>query len=241
MDLRATMGHSYFYCAYKGVLAAWAPVVFEVDRYHLKRMKKLVSFAVVAIVLQAVTAFAGEPEESGKKEVAAPPPPPSSFFRDHELDVGAFATYATKFGPQSDNRGIGNHAWGGGVDAAYFPWLYAGFRVQGGLISITPDSRMAGIIKSDLIMRYPLDLVWPNFHLAPYGIGGVGGLIGGYDGLSESGAQRIRSHVLGDCGGGLEYRFTPHVGVFGETTWNIVNGPKNNFLEVNWGVRLAFP
>jgi hypothetical protein len=203
-------------------------------------MKKLIPFVVVAIVVQGITAFAGPPEEPGKKEVV-PPPPPTSFFRANELDLGAFATYATRFGSQSDTRGIGNHAWGGGVDAAYFPLLYAGFRVQGGFINITPGDRMAGIIKGDAIFRYPLDLVWPNFHLAPYGIGGVGGLIGGYDGLSNTGGQHIRSQVLGDFGGGLEYRFTPHIGVFGETTWNVVNGPRNNFLEVNWGVRLAFP
>jgi hypothetical protein len=203
-------------------------------------MKKLVAFAVVAIVSQGITAFAG-PEESGKKEVVPTPPPPSSFFRANELDVGAFATYATRFGAQSDKFGIGNHAWGGGVDVGYFPSVYFGFRVQGGLINITPDDRTAGIIKGDFLVRYPLDLKWPNFHLAPYGIGGVGGLIGGYDGSHESGAQRVASKVLGDFGGGLEYRFTPHVGVFGETTWNVVDGPKNNFLEVNWGIRLAFP
>ncbi|MBV9275350.1 MAG: hypothetical protein JO333_15745 [Verrucomicrobia bacterium] len=203
-------------------------------------MKKSVVFAVVAILSQGITTFAGPTEVSGKKEVV-PPPAPTSFFRAQELDLGAFATYATRFGPQSDNFGIGNHAWGGGVDVAYFPLLYAGFRVQGGLINIIPGSRTAGIIKGDFLIRYPLDLKWPNFHLAPYGIAGVGGLIGGYDGLSNTGAQHVASKVLGDFGGGLEYRFTPHIGVFGETTWNVVDGPKNNFLEVNWGVRLAFP
>jgi hypothetical protein len=203
-------------------------------------MKKSVVFAVVAILSQGSTTFAGPTEVSGKQEVV-PPPAPTSFFRAQELDVGAFATYATRFGAQSDNFGIGNHAWGGGVDVAYFPLLYAGFRVQGGLINIIPGSRTAGIIKGDFLIRYPLDLKWPNFHLAPYGIVGVGGLIGGYDGLCDTGAQHVASKVLGDFGGGMEYRFTPHIGVFGETTWNVVDGPKNNFLEVNWGVRFAFP
>jgi hypothetical protein len=46
--------------------------------------------------------------------------------------------------------------------------------------------------------------------------------------------------VLGDFGGGLEYRFTPHIGVFSEATWNVVDRSKNNFLQVNFGARFAF-
>jgi hypothetical protein len=45
---------------------------------------------------------------------------------------------------------------------------------------------------------------------------------------------------MGDFGGGLEYRFTPHIGVFSEATWNVVDGSKNNFLQVNFGARFAF-
>jgi hypothetical protein len=203
-------------------------------------MKRLISLGLVAILSQGITAFAGPEEESGKKEVVPPAPPPASFFRANELDLGVFATYGTKFGAQSDQRGIGNHAWGGGVSGAYFPWLYAGFRVQGGLVNIIPGDRMAGIVNGDFLLRYPLDVVWPNVHLAPYGIAGVGGLIGGYDGVSGTGGQQVASKVLGDFGGGLEYRFTPHIGVFGETTWNVVDGPRNNFLQVNWGLKFAY-
>lgn len=203
-------------------------------------MKKLIALAVMAVVSQAVTTFAGPPEVSGKKEVVPPPPVPTSFFRAHELDLGAFATYGTNFGPQDNHRGIGDHAWGGGVDAAYFPWLYAGFRVQGAVVNLIPGDQTAGIIKGDFILRYPLDLVWPNVHLAPYAIGGVGGLIDGYNGARSNGTLRTTNKVLGDAGGGLEYRFTPHIGLFGEATYNIVDGPKNNFLQANWGVRYAF-
>jgi hypothetical protein len=204
-------------------------------------MKRFYALTVVAAVSQVITAFAGPLEVSGDKEVFPPPPaPPPSFFRANELDLGAFATYGTKFGPQSNQRGIGSHAWGGGVDAAYFPWLYAGFRVQGSVINLIPGDRTAGTISGNFIFRYPLDLLWPNVHLAPYGVAGVGGLIDGYNGLRPNGTLRTASEVLGDFGGGLEYRFTPHIGLFGETLYNVVNGPRNNFLQVNWGLRYAF-
>jgi len=89
-----------------------------------------------------------------------------------------------------------------------------------------------------------LDLCWPNLHLSPYAIVGNGGLIDGYNGFSEVKAtervhRRTESKFLGNFGGGLEYRFTPYLGLFGETTYNVVDGPKNNFLQVNWGLRYA--
>jgi hypothetical protein len=183
-------------------------------------MRKLIALAVVTAASQAMAAFAGPPEVSGKKEVVPPPPPPpTSFFRAYELDLGAFATYGTNFGSDSNHRGIGNHAWGGGVDAAYFPWVTAGYRLQGTVVNLISGDKTAGIITESFIWRYPLDLVWPNVHLAPYAIAGVGGLIDGYDGLRANGTLRRVNKVLGNFGGGLEYRFTPHIGLFGETIY----------------------
>jgi hypothetical protein len=46
--------------------------------------------------------------------------------------------------------------------------------------------------------------------------------------------------VLGNAGAGLEYRFTPHIGIFGETDYSIVNQSRNNFMQVNFGLRYAF-
>ena len=200
-------------------------------------MKKSGALAVVALVSQAVVSFAGPPPP---KEVVPPPAPPPSLFRAHELDLGAFATYGTNFGSGDNHKGIGDHAWGGGVDAAYFPWLYAGFRVQGAVVNLIPGDQTAGIVSGSFILRYPLDLCWPNIHLAPYAIAGVGGLIDGYNGLRPNGTLRSTNEVLGDFGGGFEYRFSPHIGLFGETTYNVVDGPRNNFLQANFGLRYAF-
>jgi hypothetical protein len=46
--------------------------------------------------------------------------------------------------------------------------------------------------------------------------------------------------VLGDEGAGLEYRFTPQIGLFSDVRYNLVDGPKNNFLSTRFGLRYAF-
>jgi predicted ribosomally synthesized peptide with SipW-like signal peptide len=47
--------------------------------------------------------------------------------------------------------------------------------------------------------------------------------------------------VFGQVGGGLEYRFTPNIGIFTEASYNIVNGADNNFVQFNFiGLRYAF-
>ena len=47
--------------------------------------------------------------------------------------------------------------------------------------------------------------------------------------------------VLGQIGSGLEYRFTPNIGIFSEASYNIVNGANNNFVQFNFiGLRYAF-
>jgi hypothetical protein len=98
-------------------------------------------------------------------------------------------------------------------------------------------------------LRYPLDTAFPGFHLAPYAFGGVGGIFnqnntftriataGSQNRFNRSGAD---DEVLGDVGVGLEYRFTPHIGLFSDARYNFVNGPKNNFLGTRVGLRFAF-
>jgi hypothetical protein len=214
--------------------------------YQIETMDKVIVSAIVAVLLQTSTVFAGEPVTSNKEIVAPPTPPPTSYFRANEFDVGAFATYSKAFG---NNFGsVGEHGWGGGGDLSYFPWLYAGFRLQGAVMNTIPGDNTAGVVKGDVVLRYPLDRVAPNLHLAPYVFGGVGGVFPSSNGFGHfvTNSFRFKSrgnrddNVLGNTGAGLEYRFTPHVGVFGEVDYNFVDGPRNNFMEVNWGVRYAF-
>jgi hypothetical protein len=129
-------------------------------------------------------------------------------------------------------------------------------------------SEAAGIIVADGLLRFPLDDVWPGVHLAPYAFVGFGGILLGNSGdeatfhqtftiTNDSTGQtrtvnvtgrsisRLRQHigtdrVLGHVGGGLEYRFTPHIGIFGEVGYVFPNLSDNNFVQVNFGLRYAF-
>src|ERR1700747_286120 len=187
-------------------------------------MKNAFALAVMAILSPVMNVVAGGPVVASKEVVAPTPPPPSSYFRANELDLGAFATYGTRSDDQSNFRGIGNHAWGGGAEVSYFPLIWAGLRVQGAVINLIPGHKTAGMHRGDFLARYPLDLVWPNVHAAPYGIAGVGGLFSGYNGIRSNGTLRFSNRVLGDFGAGFEYRFTSRIGQAVVATAMVVAG-----------------
>src|SRR5436309_942720 len=48
------------------------------------------------------------------------------------------------------------------------------------------------------------------------------------------------SEGIGQFGGGIEVRITPHIGWVSDFSWNVVNGPNNNFGMVRTGVNFAF-
>jgi hypothetical protein len=166
-------------------------------------------------------------------------------------------------GVRFQGAGVSIRGGGGSRTVTLFPGLTEPVTVTGGGGSVA-----AGIITADLMLRLPLDDFWPNVHLAPYTFAGFGGIIlgGGGEGRSVSetftvtnnatgqtrqvtvtgrGVNRIRNNfgtdrVLGHVGGGLEYRFTPHIGIFGELGYVFPNGASNNFLQTNFGLRYAF-
>ena len=166
------------------------------------------------------------------------------------------------------------------MDFTYFlPWKYLGFRFQGAGVEISSStltgtitgpnnsfhfsrsnsfSGGAGIITGDLILRLPLDDFWPNIHLAPYVIGGGGGVFTGAGGktihtrfpelnqeFNNASSNVDNDRGLGHVGGGFEYRFTPHIGIFGEACYNQLGGGQRftsvkNFVQTNFGLRFAF-
>jgi Outer membrane protein beta-barrel domain len=210
-------------------------------------MKKLIALSVVAIALQVVSASAGEAVASSK-EVVPPPPLPISYFRSNEFSLGLFGSYGWTY--NNNSLGIGNHAWGGGVDGQYFPLQYVGFALEGDLFEEIPGDYFGATVTGNVILRYPLDIKFPGFHLAPYVFGGVGGLFnqtknnaftqiatGGHAGPPSRSSD---DEVLGDGGLGLEYRFTPHIGLFSDVRYNLVNESRNNFLLTRFGLRFAF-
>jgi hypothetical protein len=116
------------------------------------------------------------------------------------------------------------------------------------------------VITGDFILRLPLDDFWPSVHLAPYVFGGGGGVFtgagdntintrfAGVNGRFNNASSNVTNNRgLGHVGGGVEYRFTPHVGIFGEASYNWVEGGNHNFnssvkdfVQTNFGVRYAF-
>jgi len=210
-------------------------------------MNKLIALAVVAIASQVVPAFAGQPVVSSKEVAAPPPPPPVSYFRSNEFSLGLFGSYGWTY--NNNTRSIGNHAWGGGIDGQYFPLQYVGFSIEGDFFNEIPGDFFGSTVTANVILRYPLDLKFPSVHLAPYVFGGIGGIfnenntftrVATFGNANRLNRRDTNDEVLGDGGLGLEYRFTPHIGVFSDVRYNLVNGPKNNFPSTRFGLRFAF-
>jgi hypothetical protein len=135
-------------------------------------MKKLIALTVFAMASHAISASAGEPVSSSKEVLAPAPPPLESYFRANEFSFGLFAGY--DWTHNNNIRAIGNHAWGGGIDGQYFPLRYLGFAVEGNFFNEVPDDFFGSTVTGNVILRYPLDVKFPGFHLAPYIFGGVG-------------------------------------------------------------------
>ena len=108
-----------------------------------------------------------------------------------------------------------------------------------------------GAVLGTLTLRYPI----PCTRFAPYIFGGGGGIFGGGqrtvnqrvfeageggDILQTVGHTGSEAKGIGQVGGGMEVRFTPHIGWVSDFSWNFVDGPKNNFGMVRTGVNFAF-
>jgi hypothetical protein len=123
-----------------------------------------------------------------------------------------------------------------------------------------------GAVLGTLTLRYPIACT----RFSPYIFGGGGGIFGGgqrpvnrwfrekndrpvtgpggfisnggegFDILKTVGRTESESLGIGQVGGGMEIRLTPHVGWVSDFSWNFVSGPKNNFGMVRTGVNFAF-
>ena len=122
--------------------------------------------------------------------------------------------------------------------------------------SIHHESNVIGSVLGTLTLRYP-------FHcsrFSPYIFGGGGAIFGGgqkqvnrwfregfinqggegFDVIQTVGHTDTETKALGQVGGGLEIRLTPHIGLVSDFSWNFVDGSKNNFGMVRTGVNFAF-
>ena len=117
--------------------------------------------------------------------------------------------------------------------------------------SFKNTSKAVGSVLGTLTLRYP-------FHcsrFSPYIFGGGGAIFGGgqrpenvlvaepgegFDIVETRGHTESETRAIGQVGGGLEIRFTPHIGWISDFSWNFVDGPKNNFGMARTGVNFAF-
>ena len=123
----------------------------------------------------------------------------------------------------------------------------------------TTERRVVGSVLGTITLRYPIQCS----RFSPYAWAGVGAIFGGgesdrlitteIEGGPEPGgeeelplvnARTVHSdsgtELMGQFGGGLEIRFTPHVGWINDFSWNVISGAHNDFGMFRTGINFAF-
>jgi hypothetical protein len=128
---------------------------------------------------------------------------------------------------------------------------YVDFSDGAFLNNIQRQNNLIGSVLGTLTLRYPI----PCTRFAPYIFGGGGGIFGGgqkqvnqrfieegegFDLVQTTGHTGSETRAIGQVGGGMEIRLTPHIGWVSDFSWNFVDGPNNNFGMVRTGVNFAF-
>ena len=115
------------------------------------------------------------------------------------------------------------------------------------------ENRAVGEVLGTFTLRYPIQCS----RFSPYVWAGGGMIFGGgerdeiiFDGFGGVGEVPIplyhtihhdtSTQAVGQFGGGLEFRVTPHIGWMNDFSWNVVNGPQNNFGMFRSGLTFAF-
>ena len=227
-------------------------------------MKRSV-LGLLCIATLTSVAFAGTETYSGKEMKQVAPPPCPQWYADNEFNVSLWGTYIfTGNSWQNDRYLESDHAFGGGIDLKYFFHRYFGVGIEGWAVDARRsvedvfidlnngvfddhtghESRAVGAVLGTLTLRYPIRCT----RFSPYILGGGGGIFGGgertnvvvNDGIIRTQQTGSESQAIGQVGGGMEVRMTPHIGWVSDFSWNFVDGPKNNFGMVRTGVNFAF-
>lgn len=191
----------------------------------------------LAAVTLASTAFAGEETYSSKetKQTAAPQPF-CDWYANREWNASLWGTYAFTGNESRDDRYLRvDHAWGGGADFKFFFARYFGIGAEGFLL----DGRdTVGTALGTLTLRYPIACS----RFAPYIFAGGGAIFGDSDDFSPGffNDNDDDGKAVGQFGGGLEFRVTPHIGIMQDFSWSVIDGSDNNFGMVRAGVNFAF-
>lgn len=218
-------------------------------------MKKL-TLSLCALVALGSAAFAGTETYSKESKSVVPPPCPQ-WYADNEFNLSIHGVYAFDGDDNNNNAFNSNNwdnAWGGAIDAKYFFHRYFGLGVQGFYLGTDDDNNRfnnnndddgVGGVLGTLTLRFPISCS----RFAPYVWVGGGGVWGNDNDTfifnAAGGAVRVNRNnddgrAVGQAGAGFEIRFTPHFGWQNDISWNVVDGPHNNFGMARTGLNFAF-
>ncbi len=194
-------------------------------------MKTKLNITLAAIAAFTGSAFAGT---AVVNTVVTPVAPEADFYRAGEFQGSvSFLGAARQGGGGIPLGGLGRGpAWTGnavgGVDAELRYFFTRNFGI--GLEGEWFDTRRSLFGSAmNFYLRAPLH---QGSRWAPYLFAGVGGLYG-----------PGRPTVEGHAGGGIEYRFTPNIGIFTDARYEWVDGSRNNipqFGSMRLGLNFVF-
>lgn len=144
------------------------------------------------------------------------------YFKSMETSVDLFGSYTAASG----NTDRFKDGFGGGLGVNHFFTKHFGLGLDAyAWEGDRPRNGITAGVSGSLIARYPIE----EIHLAPYVFGGVGGI------FTESRSAQPSGHL----GGGLEYRFTEHMGVFSDVRY-VFADEDNDYALPRLGIRYAF-
>lgn len=173
-------------------------------------MKKHILLTVSVLAL-AFTAVAGTDYKNSKEVID------TCKFRDSELQIDAFGLGAF--------YNEGRPGWGGGLGVNYFFGRYFGLGVEQDLFGRN-DNGSSNYTEwgtfGNAFLRYPIC----SWNIAPYAVVG-GGVVYG---------KKVAGG--GTVGGGVEYRFTDNIALFGDARWLYTED--DSAVMARTGLKFAF-
>ncbi len=182
-------------------------------------MKKLIIFTGSVFLLAGRSAWAGEEDTALRYD-----PAQSDLYRANEFSIEGFGAGTINqytIDHPSGDRVRHDGRLGAGAGGSYFFTKYIG--VEGEAFTQNTAGHFVDQAGGSLVVRFPI----ADSGLAPYVFGGGGHL---FDPVSGT---------FGHAGGGVEYRFTPHFGIFTDARY-VFTDRIHNYGEGRAGIRFAF-
>jgi hypothetical protein len=183
-------------------------------------------------------------------------------------DYPTLQNSAPTFGaPNHDTYIEADHSWGGGVEGKYFFARYFGIGVEGYALDVQQSFPSAHVNFVDVLGghnfartsydRQAIGFCFGDIYsslssrllaLHPIPVCGQRCNLWGRsdDHPAHASSEEItsrsgaRTKAVGQFGGGLEVRLTPHIGIINDFTWNVIDGRDNNFGMARTGIDFAF-